>query len=96
MKHLSIWGYGVFFAGCYLGAGFVSGNELTQFFGNFGLWGFLGLAIILAGFTAVGAVVARFSKDTGITEVDRLAVGDGYRPLRGALPLSEWSSWIGK
>ena len=85
MKHLSIWGYGVFFAGCYLGAGFVSGNELTQFFGNFGLWGFLGLAIILAGFTAVGAVVARFSKDTGITEVDRLAVGDGYRPLRAVI-----------
>ena len=82
MRRFNIWTYGVFFAGCYLGAGFVSGNELTQFFGNFGLYGFLGLLIILFGFTLLGTVAARFAKDTGITEVDRLAVGEGCRPLR--------------
>ena len=37
MKSLNTTTYAIFFAGCYLGAGFVSGNELTQFFGNFGL-----------------------------------------------------------
>lgn len=77
--------YAIFFAGCYLGAGFVSGNELTQFFGNFGLFGFIGLAIILVGFALVGTVAARFAHDSGITEVDRLAVGDGLRLLRALI-----------
>ncbi len=85
MKHLNIPTYAVFFAGCYLGAGFVSGNELTQFFGNFGLFGFVGLFIIFIGFTLVGTVAARFASQTGITEVDRLAVGDGCRPLRAVI-----------
>ena len=85
MKQLNIPTYAVFFAGCYLGAGFVSGNELTQFFGNFGLFGFFGLLIILAGFSLVGTVAARFAKDSGITEVDRLAVGDGCRPIRALI-----------
>ena len=85
MKHLNTWSYAVFFSGCYLGAGFVSGNELTQFFGNFGIFGFLGLAIILIGFTLIGTVAVRFAQETGITEVDRLATGDGCRPLRAAI-----------
>ena len=81
MKRLNAWTYGIFFAGCYLGAGFVSGNELTQFFGNFGLNGFLGLLIILVGFTSIGAVAAHFAKVTGITEVDRLCVGERMLPM---------------
>lgn len=85
MKQLKVHTYAVFFAGCYLGAGFVSGNELTQFFGNFGLFGFLGLIIIAIGFSLVGTVVARFAKATDITEVDRLATGDGCRPLRALI-----------
>jgi uncharacterized membrane protein YkvI len=85
MKHLNAYTYAIFFAGCYLGAGFVSGNELTQFFGNFGLNGFFGLLIIFIGFSAIGTVAAHFAKSTGITEVDRLAVGEGCRPLRTAI-----------
>ena len=85
MKHLNVWTYGIFFAGCYLGAGFVSGNELTQFFGNFGLNGFFGLLIILVGFSAIGTVAAHFAKATGITEVDRLALGEGARALRALI-----------
>ena len=85
MKSLNVPTYAVFFAGCYLGAGFVSGNELTQFFGNFGLFGFFGLFIIFWGFGLIGTVAARFAKDTGITEVDRLAVGEGCRPIRALI-----------
>ena len=85
MKQLNTWTYAIFFAGCYLGAGFVSGNELTQFFGNFGLNGFFGLLIILVGFSAIGTVAAHFAKATGITEVDRLAVGERFRFLRAAI-----------
>ena len=85
MKHLNAYTYAIFFAGCYLGAGFVSGNELTQFFGNFGLYGFIGLLIILIGFSAIGTVAAHFAKATGITEVDRLAVGERLPVLRALI-----------
>ena len=85
MKHLNTWTYAVFFSGCYLGAGFVSGNELTQFFGNFGSWGFLGLAIIFLGFTLIGTVAVRFAQSSGVSEVDRLAAGGGCRPLRAVI-----------
>lgn len=34
-------------AGCFLGAGFVSGQELWNFFGAYGAWGWAGLAIAL-------------------------------------------------
>ena len=39
------------FAGCFLGAGYVSGQELWQYFGAFGARGLLGLvlAIVLLG-----------------------------------------------
>ena len=33
-------GLGFTFAGCFLGAGYVSGRELWEFFGRFGVWGF--------------------------------------------------------
>lgn len=34
-------------AGCFLGAGFVSGQELWNFFGSYGVWGWAGLALAL-------------------------------------------------
>ena len=36
---------GLTFAGCFLGAGYVSGQELWQYFGAFGTHGLLGLAL---------------------------------------------------
>ena len=32
------------YVGCFLGAGFISGQELWQFFGAFGNWGYVGFA----------------------------------------------------
>ena len=39
---------GFTFAGCYLGAGYVSGQELWQFFGCFGRQGIEGLLLAVA------------------------------------------------
>ena len=36
------------FAGCFLGAGYVSGQELWQYFGAFGARGLLGLVLAVA------------------------------------------------
>ena len=33
------------YIGCFLGAGFVSGQELWQFFGAFGVWGYVGFLL---------------------------------------------------
>ena len=83
MRQLNAWTYAVFLAGCFLGPGFVSGNELTQFFGDFGLFGFLGLLIILFGIAALSTVVVAFAHDTAIAEADKLAFGDRLPILRG-------------
>lgn len=49
MKKLNIFQLSMTLAGCFLGAGYVSGQELWQFFGSYGKPGFLGflLAMIL-------------------------------------------------
>ena len=36
---------GAAFSGCFLGAGYVSGREMWQFFGRFGPVGWLGLCL---------------------------------------------------
>ena len=89
MKKLGSLRLGFSFAGCFLGAGYVSGQELWQFFGRFGGLGLLGLllAVILLGVT--GAAALRLSAGTGIAETDRLILGDGYPRLRWVIVLLE-------
>ena len=45
MKEIKIIPLATAYAGCFLGAGFVSGQELWQFFGEFGVKGYVGLLI---------------------------------------------------
>ena len=45
MKEIKIIPLAFAFAGCFLGAGFVSGQELWQFFGEFGVKGYIGLSL---------------------------------------------------
>ena len=44
------------FAGCFLGAGYISGREIWRFFGMFGIWGWLGLLLAMACLAAVGGM----------------------------------------
>lgn len=39
--------YAIAYSGCFFGAGFVAGNEMRDFFGKFGIWGFIPLAVSL-------------------------------------------------
>ena len=73
------------FAGCFLGAGYVSGQELWQYFGAFGargLWG-LALAVVLLGGT--GVLLLRLSARTGIETMDALIVRADIPWLRTAV-----------
>ena len=48
---------GAAFSGCFLGAGYVSGREMWQFFGRFGPVGWLGLCLSIALLGGAGALL---------------------------------------
>ena len=48
MKKLNVFRLGLLFAGCFLGAGYVSGQELRQYFVVYGAKGYLGLLAAVA------------------------------------------------
>ena len=63
MKQIKTFSLAFTYVGCFLGAGFISGQELWQFFGAFGNWGYVGfaLAALLFGFfRALGNVYTGF------------------------------------
>ena len=62
------------YTGSILGAGYLSGQELWQFFGVFGLWGLGGLAITLVVMSLLVILVMRLARATGIVEMDRLII----------------------
>lgn len=62
------------YAGCFLGAGYVSGQEMWQFFGSFGNWGYVGFVIAVTMFVMLGIMLIRLNQMTGCEEVDQLLV----------------------
>ncbi len=72
MKELSPLRLGLMFAGCFLGAGYVSGQELWQFFGSFGRQGIFGLflTMLLLFFFGVATLWLAHQLQTG--EADRV------------------------
>ncbi len=69
--------------GCFLGAGFVSGQEISQFFNHFGLPGLLGQVGAVLLLSLLCGVVFSLSKRTGRSEVHEIAVPVESRLLRG-------------
>ncbi len=74
MKKMGVLPLAFTYVGCFLGAGFVSGQELWQFFGSFGGLGFLGFALAAALFVFFGVILMRLTQMTGYTELDQLLV----------------------
>lgn len=70
-KHLSL---AFTFCGCFLGAGFVSGQELWQFFGAFGRWGYLGFAVAVLLIALCGGLIFALARRCDIHTMDRLIV----------------------
>jgi len=62
------------FTGSFLGAGFVSGQELTQFFAVFGSFGLLGMVFSILMFFMLGCFVMKVAQRTGIIEFDKIIV----------------------
>ena len=73
---------GLTYAGCFLGAGYVSGQELWQFFGSFGAGGFFGLLLAVALLFAFGVIVFYLAKKKEIYEMDKIIVKSDIPAVR--------------
>ena len=62
------------FAGCFLGAGYVSGQELWQFFSSFGKSGYIGLAMAVVLQIMFGILLIRLAMKTSISEMDKIII----------------------
>ncbi len=69
--------------GCFLGAGFVSGQEIHQFFTHFGAWGTLGLLISILLLSTLCGLVFQIAKTTGFQELHRIVVPWENEKVRG-------------
>ena len=79
------------YAGCFLGAGFISGQELWQFFGSFGLWGYLGFCVSATLFVVFGMIMLRLTQMTGCRELEKLLVPwDHLKWLQRAAGIVGW------
>lgn len=74
MKQLSVTRIASCFPAAFWGAGFVSGQELWQFFGCFGRGGFWGLAISAVLFALCGILLIRLAQISGVKEMDETVI----------------------
>ncbi|MGI6451659.1 MAG: hypothetical protein ACOX3R_15770 [Desulfitobacteriia bacterium] len=74
IKNISARQVAMAFTGSFLGAGFMSGQELTQFFAVFGSFGLLGMFFAILLFFMLSCFVMKIAKRTGITEFDKIIV----------------------
>lgn len=81
MKRLSPFTFGMTFAGSFIGAGYLSGQELWLFFGSFGKTGLLGLAVAIALLLLLGLLLSFIVKYTGITQMNRVLIPAGHGVL---------------
>lgn len=89
MKKIGALSLGLAFAGCFLGAGYVSGQELWQFFGSFGARGAVGLAVAMAVLFGVGILMLDLNRISGIGDIDKLVVRWDIPVLRAAVTVLE-------
>ena len=76
-------------AGCFLGAGYVSGQELWQFFGSFGAKGVAGLLLAVALLFFTGIIMILLGRLTRLSEIDKIVVRRDWPLLRGAVTVLE-------
>ncbi len=88
-REISIFKTAVSFAGCFLGAGYVSGQELYQFFFSFGKWGIVGLFAAILLVVLFGIIVFKIVQKTGELQVDKVICGNGFFVLRKVIAFLE-------
>ncbi|MGI6028518.1 MAG: hypothetical protein ACOX81_03795 [Candidatus Heteroscillospira sp.] len=89
MNYIGTFSLALTFAGCFLGAGYVSGQELWQFFGAFGSMGPLGLLLAIGLQCFFGVVLLRLGRDTGLEDPDKIVIRREIPALRGFVGAAE-------
>ena len=84
MKQIKTMTLAFTYVGCFLGAGFISGQELWQFFGSFGNWGYVGFALAAVLFTVIGILFIRLTQMTQCSDMGELLVPWDVKWLRVA------------
>ena len=69
------------FVGGFLGAGYISGQELYQFFGAFGIPGFIGLVLAITMLVVFNIIIAKIVRHTGSDMIDKTVVGSDNKFL---------------
>ena len=95
MKKLNSFNIAWLFAGCFLGAGFVSGQELWQFFGEFSSWGIAGLVISITLLSVLGLMIIRTAALSDTGEMDKVIISDGPKFLGFLAGALQWVFMIG-
>lgn len=85
MKKITVRSLAISYVGFFLGAGFVSGQELWQFFACFGVWGFLGFLLSAGLFLLVDYSALRLAQRTGTADVGVLILPKGSPFSRGCI-----------
>lgn len=80
---------GIAYLGCCVGAGYLSGQELVQFFLSKGPVGFLALLLATLCIFLAGAVILSLAVDSGEHRMDRIVVFFDCKPLRAAVAVFE-------
>lgn len=89
MKKINTFQLAMTFAGCFLGAGYVSGQELWQFFGSFGKSGLLGLIVAMALLFLFGVILLSLAKKSGITDMTEIVIAPEIPWLRAIVGVAE-------
>ena len=74
MKEIGAWRLAFVYAGCFLGAGYVSGQEMWQFFGVFGIGGVWGLMLAAVLQVFFCSILLSLVRNGNIYEIDRVAM----------------------
>lgn len=82
MKNIGTLSLGFTFAGCFLGAGFVSGQEIWQFFGTFGVYGIFGIILTFLLHFLFGVLLIKLIHNTKVIDMDKIVVWNNIPWLR--------------
>jgi uncharacterized membrane protein YkvI len=75
MKKISLAAYCFSFIGSFLGAGYISGQELYQFFARFGINGIYGIMLAITFLGVTGIVMAKYVRETQNDKIDTVIAG---------------------
>lgn len=82
---LSPFSLAVTIAGAFIGAGFVSGQELWQFFGAYGIGGIAGFTVAILCIIALSSITIQYASKTGSNTFERIINPSGNKLLKKLL-----------